>query len=265
MTLHTKALANLESIDRKIAKTEAELRALPEGSLICQKNGNYYKWFHRTGSRIDGSNGQRKYISKRNWKFATALARKTYLTKELSDLKREKKAIQSYIRQHRDENTQVEKLLHQPGMLELIPQYNNADPYVQHWLEMSYESNPIFEDELKFRTINGQKVRSKSEALIVSELVTNEIPFRYECGLELGTTIVYPDFTILHPESHKEYYWEHFGMMDDPTYREKTHQKIERYIKEGYLPTDRLILTYESSNIPLDTSYVHSLITHYFL
>ena len=35
------------------------------------------------------------------------------------------------------------------------------------------------------------------------------IPFRYECALTLGNTTVYPDFTIMHPNTGELIYREH--------------------------------------------------------
>ena len=59
-------------------------------------------------------------------------------------------------------------------------------------------------------------LRSKSEAMIEQALFYANIPYRYECKLELDNKILYPDFTMLHPETKEKYYWEHMGMMDNP-------------------------------------------------
>ena len=64
--------------------------------------------------------------------------------------------------------------------------------------------------------INGKMLRSKSEAMIEQALLYANIPYRYECKLELDNKILYPDFTMLHPEMKEKYYWEHMGMMDNP-------------------------------------------------
>ncbi|MFQ8777759.1 MAG: hypothetical protein ACLR78_10425 [Roseburia sp.] len=61
-------------------------------------------------------------------------------------------------------------------------------------------------------------MRSKSEAMIAMLLHLNAIPYRYECALSLGGVTLFPDFTIRHPVTGVLYYWEHFGLMDDPAY-----------------------------------------------
>ena len=77
------------------------------------------------------------------------------------------------------------------------------------------------DDESSFYTDKGERVRSKSEVIIANALHRNKIPYRYEYPLQLSNgKIVYPDFTVLNLKTRKEYIWEHFGMLDDPHYRE---------------------------------------------
>ena len=54
--------------------------------------------------------------------------------------------------------------------------------------------------------------------MIAMLLHLNAIPYRYECALSLGGVTLFPDFTIRHPGTGALYYWEHFGLMDDPAY-----------------------------------------------
>ena len=64
------------------------------------------------------------------------------------------------------------------------------------------------------------------EKMIASYLYTKKIPFRYECALYLNGVLVFPDFTIRHPKAGEVYYWEHFGLMDQPSYVKRTMEKI---------------------------------------
>lgn len=93
----------------------------------------------------------------------------------------------------------------------------------------------------------------------------NQIPFRYECKLQLDETIIYPDFIIRHPITGKIYYWEHLGKMDDEVYRHRNSCKLEIYNSNQIYPSLNLILTYETKDCPLDAEYVNTLISHYFL
>ena len=95
-------------------------------------------------------------------------------------------------------------------------------------------------------------------------LYQNQIPYRYECQLQLGDHIIYPDFTIRHPSTGKFYYWEHFGQMDNPEYYTKACSKIQLYISHGYIPTINLITTFETQKHPLVPDDVYHIIKHYF-
>jgi hypothetical protein len=70
--------------------------------------------------------------------------------------------------------------------------------------------------------------------------------------------IVYPDFTLLKVCTREEIYWEHLGMMDDPNYVHKALNKINTYIRNGYIPGKNLLLTFESKAIPLNMRNVES-------
>lgn len=96
--------------------------------------------------------------------------------------------------------------------------------------------NPVHPEHLKHPCLSGHLVRSKSELLIDQALFTHQIPFRYECALKLNDLTLYPDFTIRHPETGQFFYWEHFGMMDSPTYSQNAilcpnlkHRAIRKY------------------------------------
>ena len=96
-------------------------------------------------------------------------------------------------------------------------------------------------------------------------LYQNQIPYRYECGLQLGEHIIYPDFKIKHPFSGKPYYWEHFGQMDIPEYYNKACTKMQLYISNGYIPSINLITTFETQKHPLVAEDINRIIQTYFL
>ena len=128
-----------------------------------------------------------------------------------------------------------------------------------------YEHNDSYPEQLIHKSLSGNLVRSKSEAIIDMYLYTNKIPFRYECALKLDDVILYPDFTIRHPKTGITYYWEHFGLMDNPSYAKSAFSKLQLYSSHGIIPSIQLITTFESKDSPLDTSLAEKLITHYFL
>lgn len=132
-------------------------------------------------------------------------------------------------------------------------------------MHFDYEKNPNHIENLIHTGYNGNFVRSKSESIIDLILSNHNIPFRYECKLDLGDITYYPDFTIRHPKTGEIYYWEHFGKMDDPKYVNTVISKLHTYINHGIIPSINLITTYETQNLPIKRPYVEKLIKYYFL
>lgn len=95
----------------------------------------------------------------------------------------------------------------------------------------------FLEQGLVHRTERGDLVRSKSELVIADKLFARGIDYSYEQPLVLpnGRTF-YPDFTIVDHARGVTFYWEHLGLLDDPTYRARWEAKREQYLAAGILP-----------------------------
>lgn len=97
-----------------------------------------------------------------------------------------------------------------------------------------------------YSTVNGDKVRSKSEVIIANLLADNGIDYEYEKKLEYDNgRWIEPDFTIK-KEDGTELYWEHLGMLGVESYDNRWLKKQDIY--EEYFP-DSLVITYEGANI----------------
>ena len=113
-------------------------------------------------------------------------------------------------------------------------------------------------------TDKGERVRSKSELNIANMLYKMNIPYKYECPLVLSNgKIFHPDFTLLDIAKRREVYWEHRGMMDDRGYLKNTIQKVKDYRKEGICIGDNLLITEETSYLPLGTNEIVDVIQHF--
>ena len=96
---------------------------------------------------------------------------------------------------------------------------------------------------------------------IADKLNMMNIPYCYEVPLYLkGYGYVKPDFKVLNVATRKEYYWEHYGMMDNKDYIIKALKKKNSYISNNFIVGDNLIETYESQSCPLDTRNVEKII-----
>lgn len=147
----------------------------------------------------------------------------------------------------------------------LSPYFTPLSDKLNEWATSCYEKNQKHSENLIYTTSSGHTVRSKSEAMIDMLLYTNKIPFRYECALLFGDSIIYPDFTIRHPQTGETYYWEHFGLMNNPSYCQIVLSKLQNYISHGIIPSIHLITTYETPENPLTPATVENLIQQYFL
>jgi hypothetical protein len=114
---------------------------------------------------------------------------------------------------------------------------------------------------------DGTAMRSKSELFIYERLKTNGIEAQYERPLKLGEKLVVPDFTIDRPSKGGSIYWEHAGMMDDPTYRARWEKKKEAYHKNGVWtledgggPNGTLVFTEDSPDKGLSTKEIDQII-----
>lgn len=136
---------------------------------------------------------------------------------------------------------------------------------LENWMNEKYEKNGSHPENLVVKGTQGKFLRSKSEAIIDKVLYTNGIPFRYEDKLVLENTFLYPDFTTRHPKTGQVYYWEHFGLMDQPEYINRACQKIKLYCENGIIPGINLILTYETKENPLSIDQVEKIVKEYFL
>jgi len=247
-------------IEQQIKVLESQIKYFPDGKLICTKNGKYSKWY-----RSDGKN--KEYIPKGEKRLAKQLALKKYLSFQLENLSHEKRAIEFYLKHHNVNASQSEQeLINSPGFKELLfEQYTPFEQTLIEWMNASYEKNPHHTDNLIHKTYTGEFVRSKSESIILSALFKHRIPFRYECILQFGKVHIFPDFTIRHPRTGEFFYWENFGIMDDPVYVKKTYSKLQLYTSNGIIPTIQLITTYETKEHPLTSDVVEKIIEHYFL
>jgi len=237
---------------------QEQLQALPKGKLLFARNGSNYKWYLSDGKALT-------YLPKKQRHLAEKLALKKFLSLELEDAIHEKSALEFYLRHHNNNSGKARKLLTEiPEFHTLLSShFNPQSKELSNWMHSTYERNPKHPEQLTHQTSFGYAVRSKSELLIDYALHVNQIPFRYECPLELSNTIFYPDFTIMHSKTGELIYWEHFGMMDDPTYCKNVFSKLNLYIANGIIPNINLITTYETKDFPLDTKQINDMINLY--
>lgn len=257
-------LASRESYLQKLkSEKEKALKIAPAGCLrICARDGKTY-YYHRK----DPKNFNGTYIRQKDRLLATQLAQKDYNTRVLTSTNQELLAIKNYLSSVPKEYVEDIYTNLNPYRQELVhPILEPEHKFIQNWLAVEYQGKYFDETTPELYTSKGERVRSKSEIIIADLLDRHSIPYRYEYPLSLsGFGKVYPDFTVLNVRLRKEFYWEHFGMMDDPFYAEKAVQKIMTYEQNGIFPGENLILTYETKQTPVKQKIVQLFIQKYLL
>ena len=245
----------------QIATIESELAKPPKGRLRFQKRakGKGYNHYHVL-------NGNRKYIRVGRIEFIRKLARKIILELMLKDARKEKRAIDMYLR-HRNKTDRVgEALAKKPHLEELVrPLFQIRDERLQKWAEADYPSTGRHPESLIHQGPGGRLFRSKSEAQIATEMYKKSVPYRYEEDYEINGIVYHPDFTIRHPKTGETYYWEHFGRIDDEGYNLRNARKLTDYESVGIIPDVNLIITWESRRYPLSISKIEETVAKWFL
>ena len=249
--------------NEEIARIDEQLQNFPIGHIECLNNGKYTKWFHV-------KNGSREYIPKSNILLAGLLSQKQYLLSLKRDLAVDQKALMNSLKCYKNYESKEKEFLENKKYGDILRRVhvtniscNNPDD-LETWCKEEYPKNTFNSGGLKYQSITGNMLRSKSEMIIDQQLFLQGIPYRYECQLKLGDSLVYPDFTIRHPKTGNFFYWEHFGMMDSPAYSQRAFTKLQNYCLNGYIPSINLITTFETSQYPLDVVKVTDIILHYF-
>lgn len=252
-------LSEQQRLEKELKEIQQKLQKLPEGNFFYTHNGTYSKWYLSDGH-------SQTYIPKSQKEYASQLAMRKFLLSLEKEDQKELKALQYYFRHSAgDDHESLQKFMKDPVYQELLSTY--FQPLIQEllsWMNSPYSKNQKYPEQLSYKTREDEYVRSKSEALIAMCLMMNRIPYRYECELKLEDITVYPDFTIRHPLTGEVFYWEHFGMVDIPSYAKNVADKTLLYMHNGIYPEINLICSYETKDHPLDTQKIQNMISFYF-
>lgn len=253
----------VKEMDKLILEAEKSLKKAPKGSLVLSKSNGVTQYYHKT----DSTQKKGKYISSKNKKIIAALAQKDYDLRFLQVIKKQKKQIQKAIKLLPDiDLARIYTELSEGRKGHVKPYILSDEQYVEQWSGVQYTGKDFFDNTHVIMTERGERVRSKSEKILADKLFAMGIPYRYEYPVQLkGYGTVYPDFTLLNVRERKEFYLEHFGIMDDPEYSEKAIKKLEDYAKNKIYIGKNLLVTFETLQKPLDMKIVEQMLNEFIL
>lgn len=246
---------NLKQI---INKKEKELSGVPEGSIHICKSGN------RTQLYLN-LEGKRRYLKETETKLVRKLFQKDYDQRVLLAAKKELKELKKLSKNYPQTTCEeIYEALHVERKKTVEPIWFPDDEFIKSWEQTEYERKGFREDAPEYYTNKGERVRSKTEILIGNALQKHQIPYHYEKPIKLHNYgIIHPDFTVLNVRKRKVMYWEHLGMMDDAEYCEHALDRIDAYERNDIFPGDRLILTHETQQKPMNSKMIEKMIEKY--
>lgn len=261
-------MQQIKWLDSVIVEAEKSLQHIPEGTLhikYCRNTLQYY-WRSPEDTRKE------KYIKRSDEKLVKQLAQKDYAMKLIEFATRKKEELEKNVLVYdSDEIVNFHHRLSLERQALITPVVMSDQVYSELWLERgkieSRDASPYSLDmDSGIMTERGELVRSKMEKIIADKLYLMNIPYIYERPLTLqGGGRIYPDFTVLNQKTRKEYYWEHFGMMDKQDYCENAVKKISKYQKNKIYMGTGLIATFETNTQYLNMKELEGIINEFLL
>ncbi len=248
---------------KAINVAESEKDGFPEGRLRLSGSSDYRQYYNV----IPGSSKSGEYIKSENKNVAALLAQKDYnrhflrfAQKELAALEK----LEGLLIPCKTDSAFTELCKDRKGLIK--PYIEPDEVYLGSWLSQSFQTNRYHEEYKVYSTKRGEKVRSKSEAIIANIIYDLKIPYHYEKPLKLKDgMIAYPDFTLLDLGRRKEKYWEHFGLITQKDYLENALNKLDYYGRSDIYTGDNLIITFETEEHPLNADTITSMLRKLFL
>ena len=257
----SKRIAELEQYKAVISKRMEKLKYKGNQKYHIKIDSKRNQLYVR--SKSDRSKG--KYVKTKNLSNAKQIATYDYLTHTLKLIDDELKQLDRTLKAlSKDSPEEYYKKLSTARQKLIVPIRLTDEQFVEQWLAEPFEAGVFDSSEVEYYTNKNERVRSKSEIMIANALERHNVPYKYECPLYLdGLGLIHPDFTTLNVKRRKIYYWEHLGKMDDTDYSRKNVYRINTYIKNGIMPGENLILTMETSTLPLDSRIIDRFIEQF--
>ncbi|MBQ6415480.1 MAG: hypothetical protein IJJ65_04425 [Butyrivibrio sp.] len=250
--------ALLEKAIKLAAKDEKEQLI---GHLRVSKTRGQTRYYKVTG--VSDKTGE--YLSMKKTDVIKRLAQSDYKKQFIKTAEYELNLLDRFLVNYKNptEDTYTKSI---PERRALVTPYILSDDLIaKEWQSKTFKPNPYEPEKKIFDTRRGEKVRSKSEAIIADTIYELGIPYHYECPVKMvNGKLKYPDFTLLKVRTREIIYFEHFGYMDDEGYRLKTMEKMDLYRASGIYPGKNLIFTYETEHNPLDIKGMRKMLIEMF-
>lgn len=271
----------IAEFEELVLKLSASLSDAPSGFLSISPHQGSYQYF------LVAENARRTetYIPREKIETARKLAQRDYNRRMLSEMLVQLNALKKFEKKYVAQKLEgYFETLHTARRSLVTPLLLPNEDFAALWQSVPYEGRPFEDDACDLRTANGERVRSKSEIIIADTLFRLGIPYRYEYphlflktedvmqkekskrkNLRTRSIRIFPDFTCLNVRTRGEYIWEHFGLVDSPSYAENVNEKLCMYAANDFYYGQNLIMTQETKDKPLSPWMVERLARRFLL
>ncbi len=256
MWLESAVNFRIRSLETIISEKNNALVNAPEGNLKIHPRHGADRYYRVMEKNTDGI-----YMPRGEFDTARELAQKSYDEKVLASAEAELRALrhaQSFYNKKCPVEACFSKL--SPQRQKLVKPIRLTDEqFIEKW-KRDHPPRIEGKPQTDLKTKKGDFVRSRAEIIIADHLYSEGLIYQFETPLVIGGHVFYPDFCILNLRRRKTFYWEHFGMLDDPDYLEDNLFKLNKYAKTGIIIGENLIITYETAMNPFNTAQIDQLI-----
>ena len=191
------------------------------------------------------------------------LAEKDYFRKLIPVAEEELRTVDELLRiEERQTLANVFCTLHPERRKLVIPVEETREEAQRKWIGIPTPPSEPRTGSYFIPTERGEYVRSRNEYLIANALFHAGIPYKYEFPYTaVNDVVLHPDFYVRNINTGQEFFWEHFGMMDNPDYVMKNFlYKINLYQADGIILGKNLIATFSGGKCELDIDTVSKTI-----
>lgn len=231
-------------------------------SVRAAKHGKTFQYFLR--SSVHDKTG--KYVKTKDLHLVKPIIQAEYEKKAIASVNKELKLLKNLINFY-EQNKSIEDIFTnfpegKQAMTE--PVVETSEQFLNKWMNKKYTPLPFKDDDPEYFSKKDERMRSKSELLISGIMIDLGIHYVYEMPLKLKNGItIHPDFTIIDAKNGRILYYEHFGLMDNENYVNNAISKILEYQACGYYLGESLLVSFESSQMHLDTKAVQRMLEHF--
>lgn len=250
---------------RDLLAVRKRLSRLPKEKIIVRHRGckkEYYLITREpdTGKRIE------TYVSFKDTKSIIECINKEYCDELEPVLTEEIQLLEDFLKHFDPIRKYRVNVLVPPQLLPrfqpvVVPQKQKC----REWAAEDYKRNSFpLDPSNMYSSEKGDVVRSRAECLAANILYNLDIDYRCECILYLDDRrFIFPDFTIMHPETGELWFIEIFGMMGNAEYALDAFHRINEYQKSQY--GNHVLFFFDYPGAPFDPDAFKAVVRKTFL